>query len=262
MDILPSLNLSLAKGDKQWGSLKGKRHMPHKINNTEIDVIKDDITMLDVEAIVNPANNYLIHGGGLAAAIVRRGGQIIQQESKKIGFVPTGHAVYTSGGHLKAAYVIHAVGPRYKDGNSGEAEKLSSAVKTALDIAGKKKLKSVALPAISSGIFGYPMEPCAEVITKAIIEFLSANKETTIEKVVICLFDDEAYSAFEKQLKTIPVTRGKAHPKKAEQEVQKHEPVKDVIKPKDTIIKAKQTKVKIEKAHAMTKKTAATRKTK
>ncbi len=115
--------------------------MAHKINNTEIEVIKDDITMLDVEAIVNPANNYLIHGGGLAAAIVRRGGQIIQQESKKIGNVPTGHAVYTSGGHLKAKFVIHAVGPRYKDGNSGEAEKLASAVKSALDIADKKKLK-------------------------------------------------------------------------------------------------------------------------
>lgn len=236
--------------------------MPHKINKTEIDVIKDDITMLDIEAIVNPANNYLIHGGGLAAAIVRRGGQIIQQESKKIGFVPTGHAVYTSGGHLKAAYVIHAVGPRYKDGNSGEAEKLSSAVKTALDIADKKKLKSIALPAISSGIFGYPMEPCAEVITKAITEYLSANAETNLEKVVICLFDDEAYTAFEKQLKNIPVSRGKAHTKKADQEDQKHEHGKDLKIPKEPIIKPKQTKVKIEKAHAITKKTTATRKTK
>jgi O-acetyl-ADP-ribose deacetylase (regulator of RNase III) len=236
--------------------------MAHKINNTEIEIIKGDITQLDADAIVNPANNYLIHGGGLAAAIVRHGGQIIQQESKKIGFVPTGHAVYTTAGHLKAQYVIHAVGPRYKDGNSGEAEKLASAVKTALDIAGKKKLKSVALPAISSGIFGYPIGACAEVITKAVAEFLSETEETTLEKVIICLFDDEAYKEFEKQVKTLPEQKSKAKPKKTEAEEQ----VKDDKKPKEKIKvqtgKVKSTKVRIEKAHASAKKTAATRKTK
>ena len=220
--------------------------MAHKINNTEVEIIKGDITQLDAEAIVNPANNYLMHGGGLAAAIVRAGGQIIQQESKKIGFVPTGHAVYTTGGHLKAQYVIHAVGPRYKDGNSGEAEKLASAVKTALDIADKKKLKSIALPAI----------------TKAMAEFLSETAETTLEKVTICLFDDEAYSEFEKQVKTIPEQKTKTKPKKKEAE----EPVKEVKKSKEKIKaqtgKAKSTKVKIEKTHASAKKTAATRKTK
>jgi O-acetyl-ADP-ribose deacetylase (regulator of RNase III) len=234
--------------------------MAHKINNTEIEIIKGDITQLDADAIVNPANNYLIHGGGLAAAIVRHGGQIIQQESKKIGFVPTGHAVYTTAGHLKAQIVIHAVGPRYKDGNSGEAEKLASAVKTALDIADKKKLQSIALPAVSSGIFGYPIGACAEVITKAVAEFLSATEETTLEKVIICLFDDEAYKEFEKQVKTLP--EQKAKPKKKETE----EPVKEDKKPKEKIKvqtgKAKSTKVRIEKAHASAKKTAATRKTK
>jgi len=190
--------------------------MTHKINNTEIEVIKGDITLLDVEAIVNPANNYLIHGGGLAAAILRRGGQIIQQESKKIGNVPTGSAVYTSGGHLKAGIVIHAVGPRYKDGKSGEQEKLASAVKSALDIADKKKLKSVALPAISSGIFGYPIAACAEVIVKAIGEFLSELPETTLEKVIICLFEDTSFNEFEKQMKTLPEEKQKAEPKKKE----------------------------------------------
>jgi O-acetyl-ADP-ribose deacetylase (regulator of RNase III) len=234
--------------------------MIHKINKTEIEITKGDITLLDVEAIVNPANNYLIHGGGLAAAIVRRGGQIIQQESKKIGFVPTGHAVYTIGGHLKAGYVIHAVGPRYKDGNSGEAEKLASAVKTALDIADKKKLKSVALPAISSGIFGYPMAACAEVITKAIAEFLTDTKETTLEKVIICLFDDEAFSEFEKQANTLPVQKAKPGPKRKK----KKETVEEVKKHKEKIKvqtgKAKSTKVKVEKAHKMTKKTGTTAK--
>jgi O-acetyl-ADP-ribose deacetylase (regulator of RNase III) len=172
--------------------------LSYKYKDTEIVVVKEDITMLDVEAVVNPANNYLIHGGGLAAAIVRRGGQMIQQESKKIGFVPTGSAVITSGGSLKAKHVIHAVGPRYKDGKSGEAEKLAGAVKSALDIAEKKKLKSIAIPAISSGIFGYPIEESAEIIMKAVMDFLKEREKGTIEKILICLFDEKTMKIFEK----------------------------------------------------------------
>ncbi len=229
--------------------------MTYKINNTEIEVIKGDITLLDVEAIVNPANNYLIHGGGLAAAIVRRGGQIIQQESKKIGNVPTGSAVYTSGGHLKAGIVIHAVGPRYKDGKSGEPEKLASAVKSALDIADKKKLKSAALPAISSGIFGYPIADCAEVIVKAIVEFLSGLNETSLEKVVICLFDDESFGNFEKQLKNLPAQKSKKESKKEDKAEEERTGEKKITeeKHKTKTLKAittrtKTTKVKTTKA--------------
>jgi O-acetyl-ADP-ribose deacetylase len=176
----------------------------HKIGNTEIEVIKDDITLLDAEAIVNPANTFLMHSGGLAAAIVKRGGMIIQQESKKIGNVPTGGAVITTGGNLKAKHVIHAVGPRYKDGKSGEQEKLKSAVKSALDVADKKKLKSIAIPAISSGIFGYPIEESSIVIIDSIIEYFEEKKksktETSIEKVILCLFDEEAFNNFVKAI--------------------------------------------------------------
>ena len=168
--------------------------------------------------------------------------------------MPTGHAVYTTGGHLKAGYVIHTVGPRYKDGNSGEPEKLASAVKTALDIADKKKLKSVALPAISSGIFGYPMSACAEVITKAITEFLSAAPDTTLEKIIVCLFDDEAFTEFEKQLQTIPIVKAKPAGKtkgKKKQEEKKEEHVKEhkreEEKPKVWATKVKPVKVKAEK---------------
>lgn len=175
-----------------------------KIANTEIEVIKGDITLLDVEAIVNPANSGLVHAGGLAAAIVKRGGMIIQQESKKIGNVPTGSAVYTKGGHLKAKWVIHAVGPRYKDGKSGEAEHLESAVNAALNIADKQKVKSVAFPAISSGIFGYPIEESSKIIIDTIVKFFNEKKsekaETTIEKVVLCLYDDAAFNNFDKAL--------------------------------------------------------------
>lgn len=179
--------------------------MTYKTGNTEIEVMQGDITSLDVEAIVNPANTFLMHSGGLAAAIVKRGGMIIQQESKKIGNVPTGSAVITTGGNLKAKHVIHAVGPRYKDGKSGEEEKLRSAVKSALNVADKKKLKSIAIPAISSGIFGYPIEESSKVITNTIIDYFEskskAKEETNIEKIILCLFDENAFNNFVTALK-------------------------------------------------------------
>ncbi|MBE2225856.1 MAG: macro domain-containing protein [Ignavibacteria bacterium] len=180
--------------------------MSHKIANTEFEVIQGDITLLDAEAIVNPANTFLMHNGGLAAAIVKRGGRIIQEESKKIGNVPTGGAVLTTGGNLKAKHVIHAVGPKYKDGKSGEAEKLVSAVSSALKVAEAKKLKSIAIPAISSGIFGYPVEESARIIVDTAIEYFNTKKkakeETTIEKVVFCLVDEDTYSVFKKELES------------------------------------------------------------
>lgn len=178
--------------------------MGYKIKKTQIDVIQGDITLLDVEAIVNPANNGLVHAGGLAAAIVHRGGQIIQQESKKIGYVSTGSAAITEGGHLKAKWVIHAVGPRYKDGKSSEEEKLASAVKSSLDIADKKKLKSIAFPAISSGIFGYPIDESSKVIVKAVKDYITHAESTHIEKVVFCLFDNEAFNKFDGLFKKVP----------------------------------------------------------
>lgn len=181
--------------------------MQNKIGNTKIEIIQGDITLLDVDAIVNPANTGLIHYGGLAAAIVRRGGQIIQQESKIIGNVQTGSAVITSGGKLKAKHVIHAVGPKYKDGNSGEPEKLASAVKSSLDIASKKKLKSIALPAISTGIFGYPVSETAKIILKSISEYLEELKkdkiDSTLEKIIVCLYEEEVFKAFTSESKNI-----------------------------------------------------------
>lgn len=178
--------------------------MSIKTANTEFDVIQGDITLLETDAIVNPANTFLMHNGGLAAAIVKRGGRIIQEESKKIGNVPTGGAVITTGGNLKAKHVIHAVGPRYKDGKSGEADKLASAVKNSLVVAEKKKLKSIAIPAISSGIFGYPVEESSQIIVDTVFEHFNAKKkakeETTLEKVVFCLIDENTYALFKKAL--------------------------------------------------------------
>jgi O-acetyl-ADP-ribose deacetylase (regulator of RNase III) len=176
--------------------------MSNKIGNTEFEVMQGDITLLETDAIVNPANTFLMHTGGLAAAIVKRGGMIVQQESKKIGNVPTGSAVITTGGNMKTKHVIHAVGPRYKDGKSGEPEKLASAVNSALNVAEMKKLTSIAIPAISSGIFGYPIEDSAKIIVDTTIEHFNAKKkakkETTLVKVVFCLLDDNSFAVFKK----------------------------------------------------------------
>ncbi len=180
--------------------------MSNKIANTEFEVIQGDITLLETDAIVNPANTFLMHTGGLAHVIVKRGGMIIQQESKKIGNVPTGSAVITTGGNMKTKHVIHAVGPRYKDGKQGEPEKLASAVTNSLKVAELKKLTSIAIPAISSGIFGYPVNESAKIIVDTAIEYFNAKKkakeETTLVKVVFCLLDEDTFAIFKKALES------------------------------------------------------------
>ncbi len=174
--------------------------MSNKIGNTEFEVIQGDITLLETDAIVNPANTFLMHTGGLALQIAKRGGMIVQQESKKIGNIPTGSAVITTGGNMKTKHVIHAVGPKYKDGKSGESDKLASAVNSALVVAEKKKLTSIAIPAISSGIYGYPIEESAKIIVDTVVEYFNAKnkakEETTLLKVVFCLLDDVSFTAF------------------------------------------------------------------
>ncbi len=153
-----------------------------------IVVVQGDITEENVDAIVNAANSHLKHGGGVAGAIVRKGGEIIQKESDAIGYCPVGDAVVTSAGNLKAKYVIHAVGPRWGEGY--EEMKLRSAVYSALERATERKLKSISIPAISTGIFGYPKGPGTRVIFDTCVEYLK-NKETTLEEVRLCNIDEE-----------------------------------------------------------------------
>jgi len=163
----------------------------------KIIIKKGDITKEQVDAIVNAANSHLKHGGGVALAIVRTGGQEIQKESdeiiKKIGFLPTGNAVITNAYRLPCKFVIHTVGPIYGEGN--EDEKLSRAIYNSLYLAHLYNLKSIALPAVSSGIFGFPKDRCAKILIDTSIDFLSSIK-TSIEKVVFCLFDDETFNYF------------------------------------------------------------------
>jgi O-acetyl-ADP-ribose deacetylase len=164
-------------------------------------VVKGDITERNVDAIVNAANSYLQHGGGVAGAIVRKGGQIIQEESNRIGFVPVGHAAVTGAGKLPCRYVIHAVGPRMGEGD--EDNKLIHAVRNSLLLATGKGLKSISLPAISSGIFGFPKDRCAEILVREAATYLKENPETSLEVVEFCIYDDLTLGYFEKEIEKI-----------------------------------------------------------
>lgn len=168
-----------------------------QINKKTIRLLKGDITERNVDAIVNAANSYLQHGGGVAAAIVRKGGHIIQQESNKIGFVPVSEAVITTAGKLPCKAVIHAVGPRMGEGQ--EDHKLKQAVENVLQLASQKGFSSISMPAISSGIFGFPKERCAKILVGESKRFLEEN-QSSIQVVEFCLFDDETLNYFEKEL--------------------------------------------------------------
>jgi O-acetyl-ADP-ribose deacetylase (regulator of RNase III) len=172
-----------------------------QINRTTLELVEGDITALDTDAIVNAANEHLAHGGGVAGVISRRGGPAIQRESnewvRQHGPVRTGSAAITSGGNLKARYVIHAVGPVY-DGTPRSAELLASAVRAVLQMADEHGLKSVVLPAISTGIFGYPLEEAAQVMLRAAIAYLRGA--TGLEWVVFCLYGDLAFDVFAREL--------------------------------------------------------------
>lgn len=159
-----------------------------------LKIVKGDITEEHVDAIVNAANSYLKHGGGIAGAIVRKGGQVIQQESDRIGFVAVGEAAITSGGRLPARFVIHAVGPRWGEGE--EDNKLLRTVISSLRIATDQKLVSISLPAISSGIFGFPKSRCAVIILKAVRQFIKDNLDSSLREIRICLFDDSTLKEF------------------------------------------------------------------
>jgi O-acetyl-ADP-ribose deacetylase (regulator of RNase III) len=165
-----------------------------KINKTIMRLVSADLTERDVDAIVNAANTHLQHGGGVAGAIVRKGGRIIQDESDKIGFVPVGGAAITSAGKLKARFVIHTVGPRMGEGD--EDNKLKQAITSVLALATEKRLRSVSIPAISAGIFGFPKDRCAKILVTETAAFLMRVPATSLELVEFCIFDQEAFDFF------------------------------------------------------------------
>jgi len=167
-------------------------------SNQIIQVVQGDITIEELDAIVNAANQHLQHGGGVARTISKKGGPAIQKESdawiRQHGPVPHSHPAWTSGGRLPAKYVIHAVGPVWGDGD--EDKKLSDAVTGSLRMADELKCSSIALPAISTGIFGFPKERAAAIILADIEKYFLGNPSSRVKIVKLVLFDRPTMDVF------------------------------------------------------------------
>jgi O-acetyl-ADP-ribose deacetylase (regulator of RNase III) len=170
-----------------------------RVNQATISLVQDDITTQATDAIVNAANPGLMGGGGVDGAIHRAGGPAILDECKQIiarrGALPTGQAVLTTGGRLKARYVIHTVGPVWHGGNSKEAELLANAYRKSLKLAGEHKLVSIAFPSISTGAYGYPVDLAARVAINTTVDFLRGNA-TSIRDVVFVLHSSGDFNSY------------------------------------------------------------------
>jgi putative ATPase len=167
------------------------------LSNQTLQLVQGDITSEEVDAIVNAANERLQHGGGVAWAISKKGGPAIQKESdqwiREHGPVPYSHPAWTSGGQLPAKYVIHAVGPVWGDGD--EDKKLSEAVTGSLRVADELKCTSIAMPAISTGIFGFPKDRAAKIILSTFEEYVGSNS-SGIKVIRLVLFDQPTVDVF------------------------------------------------------------------
>ncbi|MBA2447775.1 MAG: O-acetyl-ADP-ribose deacetylase [Chloroflexi bacterium] len=171
------------------------------VGTTRLRLVQGDITRIASDAIVNAANEELWPGGGVSGAIHRAGGMIIEDECRRIGHTPTGQAAITTGGRLPARYVIHAVGPIWKGGSAGEPELLASAYRSSLRLADEHGLKSIAFPSISTGIYGYPIEPAAKVAIETVIDYL--RNETGLADVAFVLFSDGDLATYETVLDVV-----------------------------------------------------------
>lgn len=175
--------------------------MIRTVGNSVIELIQGDITRQQVDAIVNAANSRLAGGGGVDGAIHRAGGPAIMRECKAIGGCPTGEAVITTGGNLPARHVIHAVGPIYRNGDSGEPQLLANAYRNSLRLADKHGLKTIAFPSISTGAYGYPIAEAAKIALSTVIDYLKGP--TSIERVIFVLFTSSDLSVYERSLQTL-----------------------------------------------------------
>ena len=173
------------------------------INQAKLRIIQGDITKQDTDAIVNAANSSLMGGGGVDGAIHRAGGSAILEECKQVvarqGRLPTGEAVMTTGGNLKARYVIHTVGPIWYGGDKGEPDLLASAYRESLKLAMENQLSSISFPSISTGAYGYPVDKASKVAIGAVIASLHQGV-TSIREVVFVLFDSQTFRAYCAQL--------------------------------------------------------------
>jgi O-acetyl-ADP-ribose deacetylase (regulator of RNase III) len=168
-----------------------------KINRTDLELMQADITVLDVDAIVNAANRSLLGGGGVDGAIHRAAGPQLLAECRTLGGCATGEAKITRGYRLTARHVIHTVGPVHS-GTPRDAELLAAAVRNSLRLADEHHLTSIAFPAISTGAYGYPLREAASVILSTIIAYL--NGPTGLDRVIVCLYDRRAFDVFHNSL--------------------------------------------------------------
>ncbi|MFO7569202.1 MAG: O-acetyl-ADP-ribose deacetylase [Smithellaceae bacterium] len=171
--------------------------MEAKVNQTLIQIVQGDITRENTDAIVNAANSRLAGGGGVDGAIHRAGGPEIMAQCRKIGGCPTGQAVITTGGLLPARWVIHTVGPVYRGGNQGEAALLAFAYQNSLLTAVEKGLQSISFPAISCGVYGYPVPEAAHLALKVCIAF--ARDKTCIQLIRHVLINPGIHDVFSEE---------------------------------------------------------------
>jgi len=177
------------------------------VGKAKICLVQGDITEMDTDSIVNAANSSLMGGGGVDGAIHRKGGPKILEECKRIRAtewpegLPTGKAVITSGGNMKARYVIHTVGPVWRGGNYGEPELLAEAYRNSLKLAVLKGLRTIAFPSISTGAYGYPIEKASRIAVSVVKDFLM--REDKLEKVVFVLFSSHDFEIYKEAVKEI-----------------------------------------------------------
>ena len=159
-----------------------------------IEIFKGDITKLKVDAIVNAANTSLLGGGGVDGAIHRAAGPKFLEECKKLNGCKTGEAKITQGYNLQSKFVIHTVGPIWNGGNYNEDELLTNCYLNSLKLAIENKIKTIAFPAISTGVYGFPLERAAQIAIKAVKKFIQSDK--SIQKIIFVCFDDRAYQTY------------------------------------------------------------------
>jgi O-acetyl-ADP-ribose deacetylase (regulator of RNase III) len=175
--------------------------MKIEVEGKSLELVQGDITDQDTDAIANAANSGLRGGGGVDGAIHRAGGPDIMKECRTIGGCPTGSAVITTAGNLKAKHVIHAVGPIWRGGGSGERDLLAGAYRTCLELARKHELQSISFPSISTGVYGYPVGDAAKVALSAAVEHLKGD--TSVKRVLFVLFDEGTFDAYADALETL-----------------------------------------------------------